>query len=241
MTWSDNTFSVCNDEPTLKDTLNRDQYAKAFANLAESCDTPLVIGLYGTWGVGKTSLMKLIQNELDGNKVQTVWFDAWQHQSDDNPSLSLLQTVVDTFKMGGEVKKLLMVIATAFGSAILKTTVHIKAKDLIKLGQMYEEGRFLVREKQVQLRQRFEELIKKAIEKKFPTGGWLVFFIDDIDRCSPERVLNLLEALKLYLNLPDCVYFIGVDREMLEKYSSPVQGHQIQPNQLLGQDCAASF
>ena len=175
MTFSNPIIRVHNDEPTVEDTLNRDQYAEAFARLSEGCDTPLVVGLYGTWGIGKTSLMKLIQSRLDGTKVQTVWFDAWQHQSDDNPSLSLLHTVVDTFKMGEEARKLLTIIAAAFGSALLKVTVNLNAKDIVKFGEMYEEQRFLVREKQVQLRERFEELIKEAIKKNLPSGGRLVF------------------------------------------------------------------
>jgi putative sterol carrier protein len=31
----------------------------------------------------------------------------------------------------------------------------------------------------------------------------------------PHHVLNILESLKLYLNLPGCVYFLGVDRHAL--------------------------
>jgi predicted KAP-like P-loop ATPase len=62
--------------------------------MAESCETPLVIGLYGTWGIGKTSMMRQIQAELDANKVETVWFDPWQHQFDENPVLALLHTAL---------------------------------------------------------------------------------------------------------------------------------------------------
>jgi ABC-type transport system involved in cytochrome c biogenesis ATPase subunit len=43
--------------------------------MAESCETPLVIDLYGTWGIGKTSMMRQIQGELDENELRTVWFD----------------------------------------------------------------------------------------------------------------------------------------------------------------------
>ena len=64
-----------NDEATSEDHLNREQYAAAFAKLAESCETPLVVGLYGSWGVGKTSLMKIIEKKLDKQKTRSVWFD----------------------------------------------------------------------------------------------------------------------------------------------------------------------
>ena len=76
---------MLSDEPTKKDSLNRGGYARALAKLAMNCDTPMVVGLYGTWGTGKSSLMKLIRDELDRDKVHTVWFDPWQHQFDDSP------------------------------------------------------------------------------------------------------------------------------------------------------------
>jgi formylglycine-generating enzyme required for sulfatase activity len=48
-------------------------------------------------------------------------------------------------------------------------------------------------------------------------GKRIVFFIDDLDRCQPEQVLRLLEALKLYLNVEDCVYVLGVDHAAVKR------------------------
>lgn len=45
---------------------------------------PMSIALDGSWGIGKTSVMKMLQRELeeDGNfDCQTIWFNAW-HQED---------------------------------------------------------------------------------------------------------------------------------------------------------------
>jgi len=47
-------------------------------------------------------------------------------------------------------------------------------------------------------------------------NGWS-FFIDDLDRCMPDEALKLLEALKLYLNIEGCIYFLGVDGHALEQ------------------------
>lgn len=204
---------IHSDEPTKEDMLNREQYAEAFARLAETCETPLVIGLYGGWGMGKTTLMQLIEQKLDCEKVRAVWFDPWRHQFDESPAISLLHTVVDKFKMGEEGKKLLTVIAGALGSILLKATTNLNLKDITKLGERYEEKRFMVREAQVRLQKHFKELIEKAQGKQ---KHRIVFFIDDLDRCTPYNTLSMLESLKLYLNLPGCVYFLGVDRNALE-------------------------
>ncbi len=206
--------SIRNDKATDVDSLNRKQYATAFARLAETCETPLVIGLYGGWGIGKTSLMKIIAQELDTTKTRTVWFDPWQHQFNENPALALLHKVVDTFDMQEEGKKLLTTIAVALGAPLLKVATTLSPKDMILLGEKYEEERFQIREKQVRLQESFNELLEKAMGKE---KHRIVFFIDDLDRCMPDTALSLLETLKLYFDVPGCVYFLGVDHHALEK------------------------
>jgi uncharacterized protein YjbI with pentapeptide repeats len=205
---------IHHDEPTAFDRLNRRQYAAAFARLASSCETPLVVGLYGGWGVGKTSLMNLIRKGLDDRTTRSVWFDAWQHQFDDSPALAMLHATVDQLGLRGQAKKLLTVIATALGSAALKATTGMTVEDIDKVGRRYEEEQFEIREARVRLQEYFRRVLEEA------QGGdkcRIVFFIDDLDRCGPGQVLSVLETLKLYLNVPNCVYFLGVDRAALER------------------------
>lgn len=209
---------ILSDEPTAEDGLKRERFADAFAQLAETCHTPLVIGLYGTWGIGKTSLMQLIRSKLKADITRSVWFNPWMHQFDENPVLGLAHALSDSLGLQDKAvaKKLLTLIAAAFGSRILKFTTGLKLLELLKIGKIYEEERFQVREAQLRLRDHFEELIKRAKvdgedEKR------LIVFIDDLDRCMPDETLKLLEALKLYLNIEDCVYFLGVDRSALEQ------------------------
>jgi len=39
----------------------------------------------------------------------------------------------------------------------------------------------------------------------------LVVIVDDLDRCSPERIIENLEAIKLFLNVPSTAFVIGAD------------------------------
>lgn len=205
---------IQSDEPVAVDALDRSKFAAALSRVVETCDTPLVVGLYGTWGIGKTSMMKQIEASLQESlHVRTVWFDPWQHQFDEDPAVALLHTMVSQLGLGDEGKKLLTVIAAALGSFLLKATTTLGAEDIQQIGDRYEEERFQVREKQVRLQEYFRALIDAASEHG---KHRLVFFVDDLDRCIPEQVLKVLEALKLYLSLPNCVYVIGVDRTALE-------------------------
>ncbi len=207
---------IFNDEPTSNDSLYREHYADAFAELVENCDTPTVVGLYGTWGIGKTSLMKQIADKLNKDQLLIVNFDPWMHQFDDSPALALMHTLVDQLSLGTKGKKLLTVISAAFGSALLKATTNLTVKDIDEFGKRYAKEQFTVRDARVNMQNHFRELIKHA-QTRDGIKKRIVFFIDDLDRCLPESILKVLEALKLYLNIEGCIYFLAVDKTTLEE------------------------
>jgi hypothetical protein len=63
----------------------------------------------------------------------------------------------------------------------------------------------------------FEESFKTWITSTLGDNERLVIFIDDLDRCLPEIALQVLEALKLYLNIPKLIFVVGVDKVVVEK------------------------
>lgn len=208
---------IHNDESTSEDRLDREIYAKAFARLSEICDTPLVIGLYGSWGVGKTSLMKQIWTKIDRKAAHTIWFDAWMHQFDECPAIALMQTMVETLGIKNVCKNLIINIANAFGEILLKRIGNVSINDLKKIKKSYEEHYFQIRDSRIRLQEYFSELIEFAQKSKSKSKKRIICFIDDLDRCMPSQILNMLESLKLYLNQAGFVYFLGVDRQVLEK------------------------
>lgn len=59
-------------------------------------------------------------------------------------------------------------------------------------------------------RQDFAILLKEAGIKK------LVVFIDDLDRCLPENIIETLEAIKLFLFVPGTAFIIGADERLVQ-------------------------
>ncbi len=59
--------SAVNDRPEGKDQLGYDDYARAFARVLDNTSTltPLTIGIYGSWGMGKSFIMKRLRYFLD--------------------------------------------------------------------------------------------------------------------------------------------------------------------------------
>lgn len=65
-------------------------------------------------------------------------------------------------------------------------------------------------------RERFGEMLEKAgIEA-------LVVIIDDLDRCSPERIVANLEAIKLFLSVDRTAFIIGADPRIVRHAISQV-------------------
>jgi len=66
----------------------------------------------------------------------------------------------------------------------------------------------------------------------------LVVFIDDLDRCLPEKSLQILEAMKLFLDVESCIFVVAVDREIVEqavsaRYFKEIGQPEINPEQPL--------
>jgi hypothetical protein len=64
-------------------------------------------------------------------------------------------------------------------------------------------------------------------------GKPLVVMIDDLDRCLPEQVLQIIDAVKMFLDVPGCIFVLAVDRDIIEdavelKYAPGASGSRLQ-------------
>jgi Cdc6-like AAA superfamily ATPase len=69
----------------------------ALARFIDNADTqpPITIGVYGPWGSGKSSAMRLVQKELETTRRYiSVWFNPWRFHREKDIAAALLQSVV---------------------------------------------------------------------------------------------------------------------------------------------------
>jgi len=204
---------IVNDEPSKRDCLGRQALARAFADLALNCQTPFVFGIFGAWGSGKSTFLRLIESELDSQTSRVVWFNAWEHDLDDAPAVSLLHTTVESLGLNQEFRHAIAKVALAFGSVLLRKTTTLTINDLGQVQDLLDKENFRIREARSKLKKHFQKILNSASSGP---NGRVIFFVDDLDRCSPENVLRTLSAIKLYFNVPGCVFFLAVDRETIE-------------------------
>lgn len=239
---------IISDHPAVEDfAFGFDGYAQTLAGLIanKNNQTPLVIGIYGAWGTGKTTLMRAVQAALVSDafddrdlfrKCKTVWFQAWKYSREDEILAALIETIFKTMAAGtffeearGEIEKLTKrldkskifgKLAELFtGVDVTEFFTELKYKEKLGFYDTFEKF--------------FDDLVWTYInwcpqitkaEKPDDTQGALVIFIDDLDRCPEEHIVKVLETVKLFMDRKGCVFVIGAAGDIIEKALAQTYG-----------------
>jgi len=88
------------DEPTDDDQLGFKGYCERVAEGLKRCRSEgrsLTVGVYGKWGSGKTSFLKMLGRELEDSHT-IVWFEAWQYSRREELWVALLRKILATIE-----------------------------------------------------------------------------------------------------------------------------------------------
>jgi len=204
------------DLPDEEGVLGFDNYRDALINIIKSTDPRFTVGIFGGWGTGKTTLMKMMKKKLDKERDITVWFNPWQFEKERHLMVPLLQTlklelktkykdqveqsILD--KLGNIADSMAKSIKPEINLGIIKTSFNAK--------QFYE-GKKDFTSLYFELNQNLKDIIKHIKKDR------IVIFVDDLDRCLPDRALQVLESIKPFLDAEGYVFVIGLDRSIIEK------------------------
>lgn len=213
--------------------LGFEDYAKAFVKLAATAEEPMVFGIFGEWGTGKTTLMKTIEglfkdpsfkNNYKKN-VYPVWFNPWEYPSEESMVKALLHAMIsnkDWFPKLTEKKPIITSICTLLKALTANVPFAPDTEKLLEIIRDSQKEDTLIPSSYLSLREKFNQLIDQLIKKdnvtekdNGPGSDLMVFFIDDLDRCLPDKIVNILENIRLVFSLRNCVFFIGADRQIV--------------------------
>ena len=204
------------------------QLGKAIYGYEE--ESSLVIGLFGEWGTGKTSIINMVENEIlrlssNGNKEPfIIRFSPWNYTDKDN-LISLffesLQTKLkdfDTKKIYNSVRKALCDYANALDVLSYIPGVSPKVVEIIKAiakgqGEWLEDTPDLDKSRKILE----EELIK--INRK------IIVIIDDIDRLTNIQIRDIFQLVKQVADFPNVIYILVMDRNVVQSALTAV--HEI--------------
>jgi formylglycine-generating enzyme required for sulfatase activity len=273
--------SITPDLPAVEDFLGFAPYAQTLFDIVrdENTQTPLTIGIFGSWGSGKTSLMTMIKGRLDdlrrrerrqarqGEIVRShlpVWFNAWLYSSEESLGQALILRVVAELRrevgrdpearqaldeleaslrrseelasvgdlviggqalVGGSGEEAQFRMPLASGLSLLNEIAGARAEALDKdadqvaasaLMRTVEQMRTALDRKRVEALEDFRLDFQRLV-RNYVHPGFLVIFVDDLDRCLPDKAVEVLETIKLFFDVAGCIFVLGIDREVIER------------------------
>ena len=193
-------------------------YAETLSNVALNTQGPFTIGVFGDWGTGKSSLMRLIKTKVEaGDNIVTVWFNAWQYEKEENPLVPLLTTIITRLKELDPAGTVWTDLIGAGESLLRSLKVKLGPIELDTKNAFEEaEQKELILGVTSFYMKAFEALEKTA--QKLSEDHRIIVFIDDLDRCLLDKALDVLEYIKLVLAQPGFIFFLGLDRRIIEAY-----------------------
>ena len=246
------------DKETNIDYLNFGYMVDMVADIATNRDlSPSTIGLYGDWGSGKSSLMKLAlkkieennpknRKEKDTTKSLCIEFNGWLFEGYEDTKTSLCGAILDAladeerfsqevtdyanelikkidfkkilgkgikygldFFLTGGVGTLTDLTLSSILSSVKANASDLQAKDIEEILEKLKKGE-KSRAEIKNFRKDFQVLLKKSKVEN------VVVFIDELDRCLPDTVLEVFEAMRLFLFVEGMSFVIGADERLIQ-------------------------
>ncbi len=225
------------DEPILKeggDLLGRKEFAKRLAKYIDDLParSSVTIGVYGSWGCGKTSLLNMALDNLPKNSVVVVRFNPWD-------VIGGQELVVTLF---GEIQKELKTYLSgetldAFGKILEDYASVIGAG--ISMGATLLTGTVIPSEASTFVIKRVAKHSKKAADQKIKSVSGLkeevakylssidkniLVVIDDIDRLSNDRIALIFQLVASVASFPGVNYLVAFDKKVVTRALKPIHG-----------------
>ncbi len=174
------------------------------------------------------------QEEAQGLRVcKTVWFNAWKYAGQQEAMfVALIEEILREMRQDDR----LITRVRAFLKDPKAPEVHFSEALLNALGQIftvgkvdfdmtafYKESRFKTNQAFLdEFQIVFNQLLKWYVGGEKSKSGVLVVFVDDLDRCLPNKTIEVLETIKLFLDKPTCVFVLGADTSVIQ---SAIEAH----------------
>ena len=209
------------------DRLNRAPFAYRLADTIRDWnrDESIVIGLYGAWGSGKTSVLHFaverLQETTKAWKVEeqpiVIWFNPWSFSEQEKLLQAFFQQIyaeinkVDP-KAGKDLKQSIKKFAQVLGAL----------EPIPAVGQILSGGgkfvELFISDKSLEETKNEVAAIFKKLNRR------ILILIDDVDRLNREQIRLLFQLIKINADFPNTIYLVAFDRPVVETALTNEQG-----------------
>lgn len=201
------------------DRLGRSRFADQLAAslLSEVADEGLVAALVGPWGQGKSSVLNMVKEQLEGDHSRTVlMFNPWMFAGQSQLISAFFEQVAGQLRLKGKAAEALADRLIGYGQALSPLVfVPVAGAWLGRVGAVATAiGRIRGAGKHPDPVERQREAIEAALSKLTDP---IFVFIDDIDRLTAREIRDMLGLVRLTAHFPKIIYLLAFDRAKVER------------------------
>lgn len=194
------------------------QLAKAINNYNEN--SGLVIGIYGGWGTGKTSIINMIENEIinfEDDKTIFIRFSPWNYSDKD----SLIRLFFESLKIKLNIQR-----NKKINNAIDN---YLEALDILTIFSFFNTNLVGIFKKIIKSISNNNEISdletnKRSLEKHLvETNKKIIVVIDDLDRLTNIQIREIFQLVKQVADFPNLIYILSMDRDVVARALTEVQ------------------
>ena len=243
---------IPHDAPFANDLLDREDSIRSLSRLMASLDGPGVVAVDASWGMGKTTFLRMWAEHLQLEGVRVAAFNAWRTDFAREPFIALSSELADALAAMPELKGRAPLhrfkqAASGVARAAALPTARVALAAVPGVGgqiaaelspnphsayrresERYAETR--------RAREEFREsLAAAAAQVATATDGRpLVVMIDELDRCRPTYAIELLELAKHLFDVDHVVFVLCLNRSQLAQSVRVIYGEQFDASEYLG-------
>jgi uncharacterized protein YjbI with pentapeptide repeats len=226
---------ILTDEIAIDPILDFNLYRNAIVSIIKNSLPKFTIGIFGEWGTGKTTLINSVDTALqtDGNLIR-VRFESWRYSQEQFPLFSLLKNIAYALPAEKQFEVLKQKLVTS-SINFLKNTPEILTSVISKFAseedeisqEMFDSFKNELNSK-IQLIAEldkdtvyfdgFDEIKNEIKNLRLVNPSFrIIVFVDDLDKCSPKKVHEILEIIRVFQNVEGFIYILGISDDMINK------------------------
>ena len=209
-------------EYSEQDLLGRTTFSKQLGEAIYKYDGKdgLVLGVFGKWGTGKTSILNMVVNEInllsenEDNRPIIVNFSPWNYTDKDNLISLFFRVLKNRLDMDKDEEK-----RKKIGKALAD---YSDALDALSLVPMVGSGvaailKTIAKAQGAELSKDVDiDTTKESLELVLSdTNQKIIVIIDDIDRLTNTQIRDIFQLVKQVGNFPNIIYVLSMDRDVV--------------------------
>ncbi|MDV3135738.1 P-loop NTPase fold protein [Mycobacterium sp. 29Ha] len=211
------TLRLWDDNPTEIDMLGFGPVVASVVAAVSSADLdPVTVALQSSWGGGKSSALKLLKIELDKQPdLVVVPCDPWEY--DDLPKAEVRSLLIGQVLKALETKPGFLESAKGLMRRIAWVKVGATITNMALAREVDAEklvDAFTPVSKEPTSMAGFRDEFAAVMEGAKDVRK-VVVLIDDLDRCSPDSVVAILEAIKVFLSVPKMAFVLAAEETLI--------------------------